>query len=229
MVYRRRRYGRRRSYRRKFTRRNRRTGLKKTIRRVVNRMSETKRFQYPMQLTFNAITTSWTYAPPTISQSTAQLGSRIGRKIALTSMSFCGTLRGGQSNISTDDKINTVRIVCLVAKCNGDQVSSLTPLSGVGISDPIWKTGPVGANYSQLLLSRVITLASPAPDSVGYMPAYRRIRWRHVFKRPLVINYTDDSPNFPDKIPFICMLSDSSLPPSPGFTDGYMKFTYKDI
>lgn len=192
-------------------------------------MSETKyKFNSPPG-SIGSVLTGWTYDYPSITESVGQIGSRIGRKIAITSISLCGTLCGGQSNTGVDDKINTVRIVGLNAVLNNEAVTAVLPLSGIGLSDPLWKESGVSQGIRKIWYTKVITMASPGPDSVGYMPAFRRIRMKHVFRRPLVIHFADDSANYPNVLPFICFLSDSTAMPNPGFTNGYIKYTYKDI
>lgn len=192
-------------------------------------MAETKRAYYPLASAFGSISSTWQYFSFALGQGLDSLGQRIGKKIAITTVSFSGLLHGGQSNLATDDKVNSVRMVVMDCRLNNQALGTLTPLSGIGISDPIYKTTAIGAMYSKIHYSKVINLASPGPDSTGYMPAIRHVKFRHVYRKPLIINYQDTSSTYPDKMPFICALSDSVLAPNPGFTNGYIKLTYKDL
>lgn len=215
--------------RRIFRRRRRYGSMKRTIRRVVNKMSETKFYISP-GLPSSISSLAWTYLFPYTDQGSDSFSKRIGRKIAITSIQLHGTLQGGQSGSGADDKINTVRIICANFRLNGlAALSTFNPFSTATLSTPILKSGEFGSNYNKIYYSKVMTLASPGPATAGYMPAFRRVHIKILLKKPIIVTYNDNGYEFPNQIPGIAFLSDSSVIPNPGFTDGYCKFTYKDI
>lgn len=215
--------------RRIFRRRRRYGSMKRTIRRVVNKMSETKYYISP-GLPSSISSISWTYLFPFTDQGVESFSKRVGRKIAITSIQLHGTLQGGQSNLATDDKINSVRIICANFRLNGlNALSTVNPFSSATLSTPILKSGQYGSYYNKIFYSKVMTLSSPGPDSTGYMPAFRRVHIKILLKKPIIVTYSDNGYEFPNQIPGIAFLSDSALAPNPGFTNGFCKFTYKDI
>lgn len=191
-------------------------------------MAETKYVIDYCTGSFSSIASSWLYYKPAITLGTGSFANRIGRKVSISGFEIVGTIVGGQSNLATDDKRNTLRIV--VGTTSGAQAAPLgTPLAGIAFSDPIIRIGAAATARLHLYKDRFFNMLSSSPDSTGYMPAMRKVFFKHNFKRPLVINYADDTANNPDRNYFIAMISDSFLAPHPGFTTGFIKTYYKDI
>lgn len=217
---------RRRFYRRRRVFRGKR--LRRTIKSTVNRMAETKFLIFPMVSVFPTIPNSWQYFIPSIAQGTSIFGQRLGRKLAIRGYSLVGTLIGGQSNLATDDKVNTVRFVTGLCSSSFATPAS-TPLSLINFDDPILRVGSMAQAGLKLFKDRYMELKTAGRDSTGYLPAMKRFFFKHKFKKDYVIEYADDTATTPNRNIFIAFRSDSALAPSPGFTNGFLKVWYKDI
>lgn len=142
------------------------------------------------------------------------LNQRVGRSIQTLSYNLFGTLVGGQTNLATDDKINTVRIVFFEAAV-GTLVSAVNSAWGLSIpADPRYAPG-----VTRVLRDELFTLTSLGRDSVGYMPASTTINMTGSYTKRLM--YTSAAANsISGTCLFLFMISDSVAVPSPGFTSG---------
>lgn len=129
---------------------------------------------------------------------------------------------GGQANLLTDDRINTVRIVFLEANV-GTVVSALNTSWGLSSpSDPRYAPGVV-----RVLRDELFTMTSLGRDSVGYMPASTTISMSGSYTKRLM--YTSSAINsISGTALFLFMISDSVAVPSPGFTNGAWSVTWTD-
>lgn len=234
-------YRRRKSFRRRKRRFGGRRGsykrMKKVIRRTVNNMAETHSLVISLSSPFSSISTAW--VENILIPSQGGLSTQIvARRYEITGFSLFGTVTGGQANTSADDKYNTLRIVAAVF--DGD-AASLAPTAKwptlvQGTSTPIRLRNPVypvdGSTQMmrRKLKDKLFTLVSDSRDSTGYMPAVKSVGMSYRFKKPLVINYCNESGTLkPDKYVAIGMVSDSSLVPSVGFIAGALTWFWKDI
>ena len=233
-------YRRRRRFKRRFRRRFGRRGykrIKKVIRRTVTNMAETKSATYSLPSTFGSIGTSWSEI--ILMPSQGGLSSQIvGRRYEITGFSLFGSVMGGQSNTVADDKYNSLRIVAAVF--DGDAAGLATGakwptmLQGtatpIRVRNPTWPADGSTQMIRRKLKDKYITLTSVGRDSTGYMPAIRPVSFRFRFKKPLIVNYTNESGTLkPDKYLGIGMISDSVAVPAPGFITGALTWFWKDL
>ena len=233
-------YRRRKSFRRKARRRFGRRGykrIKKVIRRTVYNMAETKSAVIGLNTAFGSVSSTWSESILIPSQ--GGLSTQIvGRRYELVGFSLYGTVGGGQANTSADDKYNTLRIVAAIfdGDASGLAPSAKWPTMSQGTSTPIRLRNPVNpADGSTQMMRRklkdkVITLVSPGRDSTGYMPCIKTVGFRFRFKKPLIVNFTNESGTIkPDKYVAIGMMSDSNIVPSVGFISGALTWFWKDL
>lgn len=222
--------------RRRFVRRARpaRTRRVKTIarvaRRVVMRMSELHRLT-PVALTSSMGSISSTWHEIDLCDDIAMggdLGQRIGRKIAVNSFYLDGVLQGGQTNLATDDRFNTVRFVLGLWRsrtpctANSLTMSSMINKSGYGV------TG--GASLIRKFRDFKVILSTPGADSTGYLPAVRKVRIYVKFRRPITILFPASAATTTQSMFLILsVISDSVAIPNPGFTNGSFTLSWYDI
>ena len=223
MVSRRRSKGYRIRRRRYRARRRRSRGLANKIKNVLYRNVETSQYVADLNTLYSDIPNSWGYYYHVPLQSIS-LSKRIGRKIVMTGIELRGVLRHGATNSTFDDKYNVVRIIIGVAPY---QPGVFQPLGSLSLHEPLERVRNQGQLISKKLYDRVITLQSPGPDSTGYMPHLKTIRIKRRMRLPVL--FADDGANYPDKVLFIAIKSDSSAAPNPAFVQGWIKFTWKDI
>jgi len=142
--------------------------------------------------------------------------NRIGRSIRLIRFQLCGLLVGGQSNLGTDDKYNTVRINLLW----GTPSMYAAALPSLQV--------PVTPQYVPGLIENLheahVSPRSYSRDSTGYMPATAPIDFGVNLKsRQIVYGLAA-----PGMVLSVACLSDSSLVPNPGFSNGFMALWFED-
>lgn len=213
-------------FRRYLRRRPRRPSFRrfaKKVRSVIRKTSESKYVsQYPTT-NFSSVSTSWSEANfVSISQGDDVFAQRQGRRIAVTGFYLNGTIHGGQSNLATDDRTNSVRIVGTVS-------TNATPMAsaGPGLSDMITPRATAGVLLKWM--DKHIILQSPSGDSTGYMPAIKTVKYYHKFKKPVIIDYSGTTSGTWNKAVCLSMISDSSVVSHPGFVNGQVRLIYKDI
>jgi hypothetical protein len=143
--------------------------------------------------------------------------NRNGRQILVRQVRLSGLLVGGQSNVITDDAYNQVRIVVYTMGSNNALTFDLT-----ASLDP-----RVQQNLKHVYLDKLITLHSPARDSVGYLPAIREVNFKVSMQFnqdyvSLAVNATTG-----DYLA-IAMVSDSTAVPHPGFVSGMIDVIFDD-
>lgn len=237
MVYRRRKSFRRRRFRRRSGRRGYKR-IKKVVRRTVYNMAETKSATYSLPGNFTSIGTSWSELILIPAQG-AQSTMIVGRRYEIIGFSLFGSVSGGQSNTSADDKYNSLRIVAAVfdGSASGLAPSAKWPSMPQGTATPIrvrtptWPADGSTQLIRRKLKDKYITLNSVGRDSTGYMPAIRAVGFRYRFKKPLIVNYSIDGGGGykPDKYIGIGMMSDSTAIPAPGFLTGALTWFWKDL
>lgn len=218
----------RRSYRRRFGGRR----FVRRARRVVAAAAEKKyNFIDLATSTFSTIGTTWCEMHWWPSQGTNVL-QRVGNKIAVTSISFRGFLRGGQVNGSADDQFNEMRIVCGMYRADPkvDTSTNASPIASspsiAHLSTPISKD-----TYPDLIFKmydKRLLLKSPGTNSIGYMNAYGSFSYAHKFKKPVLVTF-DATTGFPDKNLYFSILGDSALPPSCSIYEGMFIIHYIDV
>jgi len=91
------------------------------------------------------------------------------------------------------------------------------------ILDPRFTTGA-----DVVLADRIVTLQTPGRDSTGYLPAVRRISMSVDLTRVGPIYFSGGAATVKNREVYVVMVSDSSLAPNPGFTNGALKFDFYD-
>lgn len=150
------------------------------------------------------------------------LNQRVGRSIESLSYHLFGTLVGGQANLATDDRINTVRFVFFEATV-GTVVSNVNTAWGLSIpADPRYAPG-----VTRVLRDELFTLTSLGRDSLGYMPASTTINMTGSYTKRLT--YTSAAVNsISGTCLFLFMISDSAAVANPGFTSGAWAVTWAE-
>jgi len=164
----------------------------------------------PLTATFSSVGT--TIVTRSVVSQIAQgtvLYQRQGRVIRVIELSLSGTLVGGQSNTAADEARNTVRLGVLL-------MAPGVPPTAITVSTVLGMT--VVPGLLGVITDRVYALRAPARDTVGYLPAIKRVNVRVPMNLQLV--YTSDAAIAPYPDIYIFMVSDSALVPSPGFVDG---------
>lgn len=154
-----------------------------------------------------------------IVQGTSYLGERIGNAIELVGVSIDGCLVGGQSNNVADDKYNEFRIMII------DGTPAIPGLFAPSVESVIGSRASAGVR--KVLYDRSICLASPGPDSVGYMPPVLNVK---IFI-PLsgTMEFTGVGAGTQGLRSIVTsMVSDSAIGPNPGFSNGKQVLFYTD-
>ncbi len=180
---------------------------------------EVKVSQFGLTTYFSAVsTTVVTRSLAALIATGSDLGNRVGRSIQPIDFDLDGMLVGGQSNLSTDDKYNTVRILIWY----GISGASSPGFSAGGYLDPRYFSA-----VDSIIFDRKYNLRSFAPDSTGYMPAQLHVHLRVPLRRR--ISFSDTSAGTESGlVPYISIVSDSSAPPSPGFVNGSAALRFYD-
>lgn len=153
--------------------------------------------------------------------------TRIGRKIAIHSFVFHGTLVAGCTGVAaTDDGYNRFRIV--LALWDGSFTNPMATL-GVTTESALTKSFAGVDHLKKKYWDKKIILNTHADlDGTGALPYPKVIHKVIRFKRPIVITTRDDTTLSPDKVLYLGMVSDSLAVPNPGFLSGayaYIRFT----
>jgi hypothetical protein len=151
----------------------------------------------------------------------SDMGQRIARNILVKHFTMRGVLVGGQSNIITDDKYNTARIV--VAEYN-PQVAA--PFGNLTLSNVI-DSRDAFPGIGKVYFDQTYLLTSIGPDSVGYLPSTKKVS----IDIPLNIQceYNGAPGNTISRNNLVIgMVTDSVAAPSPGFESGFSLMTYVD-
>jgi hypothetical protein len=177
----------------------------------------------PLISTFPSITSTWSlYEPTNLIRLGTDYNGRLGRQVKITKLQMKGIVVGGQSNLGTDDPRNVVRVV--VALVDGSFTSS--SLSGISLGVPVTNQNVTGllTLYRDLL----INLNTFSRDTTGYVPAQKAVGFTVSPNATLL--YNDSIGGF-SPVPriIICVLSDSSFAPSPGFTSGFIQTYFQSM
>lgn len=228
MVYRRRRF-----YRRRFRRFGRRRASRRTrtiarvARRVVRRMAEPNRLVGSLLTDFGSCGVTWVWQRFNPAQGAAST-SRTGRQCFLHGIRIHGTLAGAQTNSALDDATNQFRIHIGI----WDPDVATPPLGTVGTQDLVIAgqepRNSTGKMLHRTLFDKTYLLQVKARDSTGYIPVQRQVKIHLRFRRPIKMSWTDEAVANPNKFVYIQMCSDSAAIPSPGFISGYYTWDFKE-
>lgn len=127
-----------------------------------------------------------------------------------------GILQGGQTNVATDDRQNSVRLVVF---------EGYTGMLAANVTASWSLSNPTEVRYLNgslhVLHDELIPLVSPAPDSTGYMPAIASLHLEIPYSKR--ITYSGAAANSTSGVTvYLYMISDSGVAPSPGFINGFL-------
>lgn len=203
------------------------------VRRAIAANIENKRAGYDLSVVFNSVGATWVELNLTRIVQGSDLFSRIGRRVNVRSIEIKGALAQGAAGGAFDDPYNVMRII--LGLWTGLASANSAPLgtSNLNINSPIspWNAAGSVATYrmQRKYLDRYITFSSPSrADDTTLVPATRTFRYFKLFKRPMFIQYSDDTGESADRFFTISMISDSGALPNPGFISGYVVLTYED-
>lgn len=216
---------------RRFYRKSRKTyvprSVKSYITKTLDKSIEDKHIVRNLT-DWNSISTSWSeFNMSSMAQGTGG-EYRIGRRIKIKSLLIKGVLCSGVNQTSLDDAYNVVRIVIGTFTFG----SGTTPLASyaITINQPIDSTVGVAA-VQKLYLDKYITLNCSTNEKGpgdGYAPVLKNFNYYKKFKKPIYINFADDTATTPNKRLFFSLISDSVAVPHPGFINGYIYMRYED-
>jgi hypothetical protein len=166
---------------------------------------------------FDSISNSWIIADLlSVSQGVTET-TRTGNRIMVDSIHIHGTLVGGCSNSVADDVYNTVRLLVIVGSeslVSGDWTFNANVPA---LRNTMPKT-------RKILYDKYITVSTYSTDSTGYIPRTARIDKQIKINRPFNFEATDGT-HTSDSL-YICMISDSSAVPNPGFVGPSAAWVY---
>lgn len=146
---------------------------------------------------------------------------RIGSVIELIGFALDGCLVGGQSNNVADDKYNQFRIT--ISHCTPGAIATFNPSVSSTIS------GRSFPGITRVLHDQSIDLASPGPDSVGYMPPVRHVKFYIPLEGIKVQFYDTMAARLSSDTIMASFVSDSAIGPNPGFASGKATLFYRDL
>lgn len=148
------------------------------------------------------------------------VNGRTGRITSLIDFEIDGILEGGQTNLATDDKENTLRIIVFDG-VPGMTVGGLPALSTT--ADPRYVNG-----LKHVYFDEYIKLTSPSPDSTGYMPAC--LHYKRLTRLNRIQRYNGTGIGATDSVTlYMYIISDSNLVSHPGFTSGRLTLRWSDL
>lgn len=229
MSYRRKSY-RRRSYRpRRYKRTYKKRGsFKRHAHRIITAAAEKKTLNSAVT-NFASLNNFWhEYLFGIVAQGTTG-ETRIGNKIAITSININMILESAQTGTDMDDRSNVLRIV--LALWDRDQqttgvVTQLTDQS-VTFNNPI--THDVFPDLKKKYVDKFILFTPKGVDGAGYLPNLRQFKYTKKFKKPLIITFRNNAATAPDQVLALSMLSDSVVVPHVGATSGWIRWHYTDV
>lgn len=183
--------------------------------------AEQKFITNPLNVAFSSVSTAVSYIDLTaLMGAGTDYFNRVGRQVTLRNLSVSGTLVGGQSNLATDDPYNVMRIS--VVKGN------------VGMSFGVWGLTQVLSadtviGLDRVLMDRFITLESPGRNSVGYMPAIKRVEFNVPLASTVTHFTTAAAGSQNGETCYLVMISDSTVVSNPGFVDGSWVVRFDDF
>lgn len=156
--------------------------------------------------------------------------TRIGNMIKIKSYYLNGVIAAGANGNLADDAYNVVRVVLGVY----GGIATGTPLQTAGLTlDSVIRTDWQNARGTliQKIFDKYIPLTVTSTEKGGgdgYAPGLKRVKLYHKFKKPLTIQWNDNSNSYPNKKLILSVISDSSAVTNPGFVAGYQVCNFED-
>lgn len=178
----------------------------------------------------NSIGSAWIEAVQGNPSQGIDKNTRIGNMIKIKSWYLNGVLAAGANGNLADDPYNVVRVVLGVYS----GVATSTPLQTAGLTiDSVIRTDWQNARGTLIkkIFDRYIPLTVTGTEKGGgdgYTPDLKRVKLYHKFKKPLTIQWNDNSNNYPNQKLILSVISDSLAVTSPGFVAGYQVCNFED-
>lgn len=203
--------------------------VKQYVQKALDRNTENKYKVLNMVTQYGTVTSTWNEAGlNTIAQGVAK-EQRIGNKIRIKSLEIKGCISSGANELLTDDAYNVLRVILGLYRG-----SSVTPLatSGRGLNDPL-RTDYLSANglLIKKYMDKYITLPVTGTEQGagdGYTPSVKNFTYYKRWKKGILIQWSNDTTNYPSANLVLSMISDSIAVTNPGFVAGYAVMTYED-
>lgn len=200
---------------------------KKQMYKAIHNNIENKLTYGTMTTHFSSISNTWAEQALTIVSQGTSLNQRAGNKIRIKSVEIKGVLAQGSNESLLDDPWNVVR--CVIGLWNCDNI---TPLStGSWPMERILRNSFCPKGLIKKYMDKYIPLQVTSTEKGGgdgYTPCVRTFKYFKAFKKGLLINFGDNSTNYPDRKIIVSMISDSGALVNPGFVTGYFGVTYED-
>lgn len=152
-------------------------------------------------------------------QAGTDLNQRVGREVFVRFVTIDWILQGGQSNLATDDNVDTIRF----SLCDAFNVAPGANFSLIIRADPRQIIGT-----SRFYWDKIVQLKSPGRDSTGYLPAGAHVSARIPINRKYTFTGTGAGVCAPETLTLLAV-SDSVVAPSPGITSGMINVYYTDL
>lgn len=198
----------------------------KYVNRAIDNVIEDKHIAFDLGSGAGSINNGWTeYNISNPAQGTG-VSQRIGNKIRLKSIEIYGILANGASGSSVDDPYNSLR--CIVGLYRGQ---TNTPLSSAGFAlNTVIRSDFQNARglLIKKYLDKYIPLNTSGTRGSGYACELKTFKYYKKFSKGILVEYNDNTNNYPSCSLVTSFIADSSLAPHPGFVAGYMVVTYQD-
>jgi len=144
---------------------------------------------------------------------------RIGRSILVVGVQIRGVFNGGQSNLSTDESFNAIRLALI-------RTAGQT-YPGIGSVGSAVDARVLGGSITKWVWYRDFCLRTTARDSTGYIPAIAEVAFDIPVR--MMVNYSGaGSGTCISEHLWFGGVTDSTVVPNPGFTSGSCSVIYTD-
>lgn len=189
------------------------------VNRTISRNVE-KKF-YPIQLTneFSSISTTWVEEDTCAVAQGVSYGGRIGNKIRITSFELQGVI-----STQAADNYNTIRIVLAL----WEQGAGTSPLATLGNAPPTYGVdSPIKTKYGTkgLMLRKFWDKYILLEEGTGKSKC---LNYYKKFKKPIEIQYGDNTTTYPSKRLILSVISDSGAVTHPYMSAGYFITNFED-
>jgi len=202
--------------------------VKKYVAKAIDNSIEDKQYTESLSTNFGSISSGWNEVAVTQLTQGDGMGQRVGNRIKVKSLEIKGVIASGSENSVADDPYNVVR--CIIATWNDKQTSPCAT-SALGIDSAINNITNGKGYLRRKYYDKFIPLSvasSCGTDNDKFVPNLKGFHYYKRFKKPLFIQFTSDTNDYPNQTLAISMVSDSGVVLNPGFVNGYISMRYED-